>query len=126
MPNNNEGQRDTQFVTDSPSTAIVRTVHMSRTVKYFLVQESELSVIAAFNWITGLFGSIGLGLVTFVAGLVIDLAIDGPDDERSITMAWVISAVCVVLSLICFGVAYWGWCKRDGAVEELKKSSEAI
>lgn len=101
---------------------LVRSVHLQRTVKYIFVQESELTVIAAFNALTTVFSSMGLGMISFAIGIIVDYSINGDHQRVNGTqMVYVISTLCAILSIVCFGISGWSWHKRKSSIDDLKR-----
>lgn len=96
------------------------TEHTERTMRLYGVFESELRALSMFNAITAIFTSAGTGLLSFLAGVLIDAAKDGVEHpEAAHTICW----VCGVLAVACFSVAFLAFKWRRSALTTIMTES---
>ncbi len=108
--------------------SIVKTVYTERSELLYGVFQSELDSLSLFNWITTLFGSLGLSSIAFLIGFWADIAKD-PNSVTRPSMVGFIAFVSIVVSIVSFvisGIAYYkGNSLRDRIIAR-SKSRESI
>lgn len=108
----------------SPKGATLHTLFVARTIQVYPITEPELKALSLFNTAASVFLALGSALISFMAGIRVDLSIEtgtpAPTRDALGILCWVLA----ILAVASYGIAALAWCKRKSQLDKIEATTE--
>lgn len=108
---------------DSSRAAVLSVQHVNRTVKAYLVQESEVRSLSVMNGIGILFFGIGSALLSLAGSIWIAAAMVDPLPQSAAYLPHDIAPLMAALSFLCFLFVAWAAYQGSETWKTIKRES---